>query len=308
MNIVMTGATAYIGKKLLKRLNAEGHKVYALVRESSDISEIEEDAEEVVRCTPYLELYGIMKRIRPEAYINLAGYYCGSHTPEKIQLLYDSNFLLPTYVADAVIAAGGKYIIHTSSVQQCYNGEAFNPLNLYAATKQSFENVLQYYVSVQAVCGVVLQLFDTYGADDTRNKIFNLVRQMREGEKLAMSPGEQKMYFCYIDDVADAYVRALELVQQEESGFYSKYAVRGEKPIRLKDFLQEYIRYTGRNLTLQWGEREYMAKEIMDPTGYGIPVPGWNPRISYIEGIHLCGEYDWIYCSDNSIFSKELPV
>lgn len=292
MNIVMTGATAYIGKKLLRRLTEEGHKVYALVRETSNVEEIEGEAAGIECCTPYLELYDIIKAIRPEAYINLAGYYCGSHTPEKIQLLCDSNFLLPTYVADAVIAAGGKYIIHTSSVQQCYMGGAFNPLNLYAATKQSFENVLQYYTSVHAVCGVVLQLFDTYGADDTRNKVFNFVRRMREGEKPAMSPGEQKMYFCYVDDVAEAYIKALELMQQKDRGFYEKYAVRGDEPVRLREFVQKYIQYTGRNIMPQWGGREYMVKEIMDPTGYGTPVPGWKPKISCEEGIRLCGDYD----------------
>jgi len=295
MNIVMTGATGYIGKKILKRLKEKGHRVYALVRESSDTDEIKECAEEIAYCIPYLQLYDFMRSIQPEAYINLAGYYCGNHTPEKIQFLCDSNFLLPTYVADAMVAAGGKYIIHTSSVQQCYNGEAFNPVNLYAATKQSFENVLRYYTSVQSVSGVVLQLFDTYGADDTRNKVFNFVRRMREGETLAMSPGEQKMYFCYIDDVVDAYMKALESVQQIELGFCTKYAVRDDKPVCLKDFVQEYIRYTGRNLTLQWGKREYMAKEIMDPTGYGVPVPNWKPKISYEAGIRLCGDYDLLH-------------
>lgn len=292
MNIAMTGATGYLGNKLLKELNREGHKVYALVRESSNIDEIRGDAEEIVCCTPYLDLYDIMKRLRPEAYINLAGYYCGSHTPEKIRLLCDSNYLLPTYVTDAVIAAGGKYIIHTSSVQQCYGGEHFNPLNLYAATKQSFENVLKYYTSVQAVCGVTLQLFDTYGADDTRNKVFNLVRRMREGEKLDMSSGEQKMYFCYVDDVTEAYMKTLEHIQHKDLGFHRKYAVRGDEPVQLKEFVQEYIRYTGRNIIPQWGRRAYMVKEIMDPTGYGTPVPDWSPKISYEEGIRLCGDYD----------------
>ena len=288
MNIVMTGATAYIGKKLLKRLKTEGHKVYALVRESSDITQIKGEAEAVICCTPYLELYAKLEAVLPDAYINLAGYYCGVHTPEKVQLLCDSNFLLPMYVTDAVAAAGGKYIIHTSSAQQCYMGESFNPLNLYAATKQSFEDVLRYYTSVRAVSSVVLQLFDTYGADDTRNKVFNLVRRMHEGGEPAMSPGEQKMYFCYVDDVVDAYMKALTFVWQQKPGFYEKYAVRGENPIQLKEFVQKYIRYTGRNITPRWGEKAYMKKEIMDPAGYGRTVPGWQPKISYEEGIRLC--------------------
>lgn len=298
MNIIMTGATAYIGKKLLKRLKKEGHRMYAVVRGSSDTEDIEEYVERIICCTPYLDLYRVMETIQPEVFINLAGFYCGSHTPEKIQFLCDSNFQLPTYVTDAVVAAGGKYIIQTSSVQQCYKGELFNPINLYASTRQAFEDVLKYYTSVQAVCGVVLQLFDTYGADDSRDKVFNFVRRMREGEKLAMSPGKQKMYFCYIDDVVDAYVKALEFMVQENIGSYLKYSVRGEEPICLKEFIEEYIRYTGRNIMLQWGKREYMIKEIMDPTGFGVPVPEWYPKISYKEGIHLCGDYDLAYINN----------
>lgn len=291
MNIVMTGATSYIGRKLVKRLKEEGHKIYALVRKNSKIDKIKKDAE-LICCTPYLELYEQMKNIYPDIYINLAGYYCGSHTPEQISMLCEGNFLLPVYVTDAVSAAGCRYIIHTSSVQQCYLGEQYNPLNLYAATKQSFEDVLQYYTSVQKVCAVVLQLFDTYGADDDRNKVFNYIRRMKEGEELAMSPGDQKMYFCYIDDVVEAFIRGIFLVQQQPEGFLGKYAVRGETPISLKEFAESYIGYTKRKIFPQWGKRNYMVREIMNPSGYGETLPGWKPKISYQQGIKLCGDYD----------------
>ena len=40
MKIILTGATGYIGKHLLKRLSAK-HDIFCIVRKSSDLSEIQ---------------------------------------------------------------------------------------------------------------------------------------------------------------------------------------------------------------------------------------------------------------------------
>jgi nucleoside-diphosphate-sugar epimerase len=292
MRIVITGATGYIGTKLTKRLRTEGHKLYAVVREESNTGAIADCVEKIITSKPYESLADILKTIKPEVYINLAGYYCGTHTYDKIAPLFDANVILPTYVMDAAVSSGCRYIIHTASVQQCYNGEEYNPINLYAATKQAFEDIIYYYTAAGRTSAITLQLFDTYGADDIRRKVFNLVRMVKDGESIEMSPGMQKLYFCYIDDVIDAYVRALELIQEQKAGFCARYAVRENYPIELKEFIEKYLRESGRKIKIQWGARPYMEKEIMDPQGIGKILSGWYPKISYDEGIKMCAEYD----------------
>ena len=292
MKIVMTGATGYIGGKVLERLADDGHQVYAVVRNASRLESIKDKVAGVVYSTPYLQLYEAFAKIQPDAYINLAGSYAGKHTPEKIQGLFDGNVILPTYVTDAVVKAGCRKVIHTASYQQCYHGAPYSPVNLYAATKQSFEDVLLYYAACEGVCAITLQLFDTYGADDTRRKVFNLVRMLQEGEHLGLSPGEQKLYFCYISDVVEAYITALELLEKQEAGTYHRYAVRGESPVSLKEFAEKYCVLSGKRLFLDWGARDYMDREIMDPTGYGEVLPGWHPNISYEQGLMKCAKFD----------------
>lgn len=292
MNILMTGATGYIGKKVLKRLAKERHQIYAVVRDESRLDDVRDQVAGVIHSTPYLQLYEAVEKIQPDAYINLAGAYCGKHTPEKIQELIDGNIILPTYVTDAVVKAGCRKVIHTGSYQQCYLGEPYSPVNLYAATKQSLEDVLLYYSSCEKVRAITLQLFDTYGADDTRRKVFNLIRALPEGEHLELSPGEQKMYFCYISDVVEAYVAALELLEKQEQGCYHRYAVRGEYPVSLKEFAERYCELSGKKLLLDWGARDYMDREIMDPTGYGEVLPEWHSQVSYEEGLIKCAQFD----------------
>lgn len=292
MKFILTGATGYIGGKVLKRLTDEGHQVYAVVRDESRLDVGKDLVAGVIHSMPYLQLYEAFEDIKPDVYINLAGEYCGKHTPEKIQELINGNMILPTYVTDAAVKAGCRKVIHTGSYQQCYLGEHYNPVNLYAATKQSFEEVLLYYVTCENVRAVTLQLFDTYGADDTRRKVFNLVRALPEGEHLALSQGEQKMYFCYISDVVEAYVSALELLEKQEQGCYHRYAVRGECPVSLKAFAERYCELGGKKLFLDWGARDYMDREIMDPSGFGEVLPGWHPQVSYDEGLLKCVHFD----------------
>ena len=37
-----------------------------------------------------------------------------------------------------------------------------------------------------------------------------------------------------------------------------------------------------------------MENEIMDPTGYGVVLPGWQPKVTYEQGIKWCAEYDML--------------
>ena len=292
MRIVVTGATGYLGRKLVKRLKEEGHDIYAVVRAGSDSSKIKDSVLGVIQSIPYEGLEDKFSGINPEVYINLAGFYCGSHTKNSIGELLDANVTLPAFVMDASIKNGCTHIIHTASVQQNYAGKNYDPVNLYAATKQAFEDILHYYTSLKKINAVTLQLFETYGADDTRGKVFNLVRSLKEGESIAMSPGKQKLYFCYVDDVIEAYVHALGLVVRDVAGADHKYAVRLEQPIELRKFVEKYFELMKKDVPVEWGKREYMAKEIMDPTGIGEILPGWEAKISYLQGLTLCSEYD----------------
>lgn len=292
MNVLLIGASGYIGKKIIKKLYEDGHAISVVIRKSSNIDDIREYIDNVVYNTDYDEMYFELNRIKPDCFINVSGKYYGSHNMNTIQEMIESNILFVTLVLDAAVKAGCKNVIHTSSFQQCYQGKIYNPVNLYAATKQSFEDILKFYTESKSLKSIVLQLFDTYGADDSRNKIFNRIRNLKEDESFDLSPGMQKMYLCYIDDVVEAYMVAIRQLLCENDGFMGKYAIRGDKPIELRKFVDMYCTSMDREYLLNWGKRDYMKREIMDPTDYGKVLPNWCMNVSYEEGIKLCAEYD----------------
>lgn len=292
MKLLVTGATGYIGKKLIVRLKQLGHELFIVVRPESNISDISDFVETVILNDDLKEMYEKICKIAPEGWINLAGTYFGTHDVDRIGILLNDNIVFETYVLDAVVKSGAKLVIHTSSFQQRMEANQYCPINLYASIKQAFEDILFYYTSAQKIKNITLELFDTYGADDQRNKVFNYVRRLKPGDTLDMSPGEQKMYFCYIDDVILAYIRALDILIEKELGFTEKYSVRGEQPIELRTFVERYITLMNNRILVNWGGRPYMEREIMNPAGYGVILPRWKPQVDYEQGIRMCAEYD----------------
>ena len=96
--------------------------------------------------------------------------------------------------------------MNTGSYSQHYGGRAYSPVSLYAATKQAFQDILQFYCEVRGLRAVTLELPDTYGPDDKRPKLFSLLdRVARSGETLQMSPGEQLLDLLHVDDVVHGY-------------------------------------------------------------------------------------------------------
>lgn len=283
MKIVITGGTGYIGRHVADWLSKE-HEVYAIVRESSDVSFLKNCTVGIVIFKEET-IYDKLKNIQPEILIHLSGVFYSQHTRENIKNLLESNFVFSGIVIDAAVKAGCRQIINTGSYWQSYEGEEYNPVNLYAATKQAIEDVIQYYVRGEKCKAITLQIFDTYGPDDTRNKILNKIKKLEDGEKFQMSPGEQKQYYCHIDDVVRGYERAVHLLCSMESNKYAKYVLRDKKPVCLKSVVELYLDIHKKQVDIVWGGLPYRDREIMDPTGMGQVLPGWKPEISLEQGL-----------------------
>ena len=161
-------------------------------------------------------------------------------------------------------------------------------MNLYAATKQAFEDILQYYIEANALSVITLKLFDTYGPNDPRPKLFHILKKIaNDNLSLAMSPGEQLIDLVHVYDVVNAFVIAGEHLESPAVNGHEIYAVSSGVQIKLKDLVKIYANIHGKELAINWGGREYRNREVMRPWSNGKLLPGWKISIELEEGIML---------------------
>lgn len=236
----------------------------------------------------FAEMLDYFKRENFTGVVHCASRFQTEHKAKDIGDLVDSNVRFPTTLLECSAEAGVKWFIHTGTFWQHYDNCDYSPVNLYAATKQAFESIAQYYLETSSINFLTLKLNDTYGPNDTRPKIFNLWKRIGEtGESLEMTEGEQLIDIVHVSDVVGAYFRAMDLLQHDETRTLNgkSFAVSSGNPVRLRELAEIYTKVTGSTLNIEWGKRPYRHREVMVPWNKGRCIPGWRPQVSLEEGI-----------------------
>ncbi len=291
--IALTGISGFVGSHLACQLLKDGWEVHAWVRRSLPnraplatadrsqltLHELGQSPEE--RMMSFTE---VLMEHKPQAVIHLVTHFVGVHQSSDLPKLADSNVLFGMQLLEAIQQQAPKTrFILAGTAWQHFESAAYDPVSLYAATKQAFEDILKYYQNVGKIEAVILKLFDAYGPHDYRGKLFHMLRTAAKSQQnLAFSPGEQWIDLIYIDDVVQAFVHALDPeVRQGE------YVVSSGQPVRLKELIQIYQKTTGKTVPVEFGARPYRPREMMTPWKIGNRLPGWNPQISLEQGICL---------------------
>jgi nucleoside-diphosphate-sugar epimerase len=228
----------------------------------------------------------IVREAAPCVVFHLASLFLSQHTSDDVERLIQSNVLLGTQLAEAMSVCGVKRLLNTGTSWQHYQNQDYSPVNLYAATKQAFEDVLQYYVEAAGLQVITLKLFDTYGPNDPRPKLLQLLSHAsREGKPLDMSPGEQSIDLVHIDDVVEAFgIAARRLLNEQVTG-HESYAVGSGQAMRLQDVVMVFESAAGVKVPVRWGRRPYRVREVMVPADNLERLPGWSPRIKLEDGL-----------------------
>lgn len=286
-HILVTGAAGYIGSNLVKKLLTDREKVSVILKKSTDVSLL-------AGCRSRLNVYydegsiedmaGFLSACQVDCVIHLATCYVTLHRPEDVDRMLESNVRFGARLLEAMRIAGVNRIIYARTSWQHYQNEGFNPVNLYAATKQAFEDIMKYYTQAEGFCSMILEIYDTYGENDPRSKILNLMkRRCLDGEPIALSPGEQKLDFLYIEDAVEGFLTAIERMRQPPSR-EMEYALSSNEVHTLKDVVRIFERAYGAVLNIEWGKYQYRQREIFTPYRGLARLEGWQAKYSLYEG------------------------
>lgn len=285
---IVTGATGFIGSNLCRYLLDTSWEVIILTRKSSDYSSLKS----IIHKIEIFEYDGKIDKLihffnskKVDVVFHLAAFSITEHETTHIGQLVDSNITFGLHILEAMKYSKTRYLINTGTAWQHYKNSKYNPVNLYAATKQAFESLIMYYVETEDIRVVTLKLFDTYGETDTRPKLLNLLYSHAFSQtELRLSPGDQNLDLVHVDDVAKAYVQSYKHLLQEGSK-YAEFGVGTGSSIKLKDLVTMFERLSGVKLKIVWGGRQYRRREVMDLWSTCDYVPEWQIEIELEKGL-----------------------
>ena len=287
MKIFLTGATGFVGSQLTKCLVLLGHSVTILIRPNSKLDCLNDVINKIdiyYYDGTYDSLVNALEKSKAVIICHLASLFITQHKPDDVRRLIDSNVSFPCQLLEAMSQLGIKQFINTATSWQHYQSDNYNPVNLYAATKEAFESLQTYYVEAHGLKVINLKLFDTYGPGDSRPKLFNLLRKAaKSGEVLQMSPGEQILDLVYIEDVLNAFIISIERMPKVvKTETYGVSTGLGES---LQNIVRVYSMLVGKVVNVNWGGLPYRQREVLNPWDKCEVLPGWRAKIELNSGI-----------------------
>lgn len=286
--VLITGITGYIGSRLARALT--GHcAVYGLVRQPLNGAYLTPELREKLTLLPYdgrgESVFAALEASRPDVVYHMAAYYTAAHDMHSIPKLLESNVTFGTYLLEAMNTAHCCRLVYAATVTTRCTGGEYQPLTLYAAAKQAFSDLVEYYTGTGALSAAAVALSDTYGPGDRRPKVLNLIRQAILLETaLDLTSGRQIYDAVYIDDVVGGFIRAAAALEQPYNT-HQFFQLTAEKSHSLRETVELLLEVNGLNLQANWGGRPDPYHMPDCPLRIFPAPPGWKPHVTLEEGL-----------------------
>ena len=178
--IVITGSTGFIGSALVGSLKKK-YNIVLLIKDKRDTRKSKPIFNKNISYKYFKDnkqLNNTLKKIKADWLIHCATHYVKKHQPDDLVKLVNSNIEFGTILLDNLNIMGIKNFINFSTIWENYNGIKDNPHNLYSASKQAFEKIINYYqINNKNINFFNLIISDTYGFHDKREKIISVLKK-----------------------------------------------------------------------------------------------------------------------------------
>ena len=279
--VLITGGTGFIGTNLTAQLARDGYDIHVLTR-SSSLTNCSKSENVTYHDLNSSEVNLLVRAISPDIIFHLAF----ARSKQSLREIVDCNIFYGSQILESLLDKKPVSIINIGTYWQHFDNKDYSPVDLYAASKEAFEKMAEYFIQTKNIKMLTLELFLTYGSDDKRRNIINqLLFAMKNESPLDVSLGEQLLDFLHIDDVVLGTQSALHHLNSLTLHTHTKYCLASGNFMTLRKFVEEIESLSQRKIDVRFGAIPYPKRQIMQPE-INVPVlPNWKPKISLKEGL-----------------------
>ena len=308
MKVVVTGASGFIGRRLVDRLLEIGHQVRAVHRTEVDTDLIRNGAEHVIGDLSDQETCRTICRGMDEIY-HLAANSGGARFQGTERLSGLLNVVPSTQVLVAAMEAdvqrvllAGSTLVGSMNLESnllSRNNSTFTPISSGYVMEKFFSEQLWHEMGVAGrIQTRIARLSHIYGPGRTiggasegvsiamcRKAVEAMARGDHEIE--IWGDGNQRRTFTYVSDAVEGIQRAMQLGDSEPVVISARESVCVNELLDLieeiagVEFKRRYVSDPGAASTIQDLDHDVSRRRL-----------GWEPEVSIAEGIRLT--YEWV--------------
>lgn len=284
---IVSGVTGHLGQEVARQLASAGVQVHGLTRQERILEGSNDPAAHLHRIDGKLEtLLSIFNEVRPDIVFHIAGHYRREHQGGDIAALIETNIHFGTQLLEAMRLTECRHLVTAGSYFQHFDADAYRPLNLYAATKQAFEDLIEYYVDACEISAVRLTVCDIYSEHDARRKLMtDMATAWANQTTLIFKDEEIWVDLVHVEDAAAAFLQAVRLLESDlvPPCALTRYSITSGRDLTSAELIALFERLGGRKLIVNRGKGWHLSRR-MKPWR-GAVLPGWTPRVGIEDGI-----------------------
>lgn len=294
MNAIITGATGFVGRALLRRLLADGWKVTAIVRSEKNLilPEAEQQLQIIIS-----DLSQISKLQKDDFWYldenTLFFHFAWDGTSGNERAEEKKQLDNVGYACDALnlaVRLKCKKFINAGSIMEyeaincilCGNGQPGMGY-IYSSAKLSADIMLRAKALKYNIEYNNAVISNIYGPGEKSARFLNtLLRKMLINESMELTEGCQEYDFIYIDDA----IEGIKLVAERGVPFWAYY-IGNDKTRKLREFILDMKETLGSQSDLLFG-KVASPKVTLDYGTIGakkLSELGFTPKISFQEGV-----------------------
>lgn len=298
-NIVISGATGFLGSNLVKKFIDEEYHVWAVVRPDSNKTDIlpeETDKFDILHCSisdidVIVEKIGMANAWFHFAWGGVNREEIDSERVQKKNIEMSVDALKAAHALQcSVFMDAGSRVEYGITDKVMAESIECQPVNAYGKAKLQFYKIAADLCKEYNLKYCHLRFFSVYGyGDHPWSIISTLLRELPLGNKVSLSACQHKWNFMYIDDAVEAVYQLYVSVDRKKELTENIFNIASADTRKLKAFVQELYEIVGRKGELEYGSFE-QAKEgalsiVPDIQRLYQVTDGWKENYSFDRGI-----------------------
>jgi nucleoside-diphosphate-sugar epimerase len=291
MRILVTGATGFIGSWVVRALLARDHEVVGTFRPGhavhADMASHDGFVELPADLDDPRDVESLVRKSRADVAVHMAWYAEPGtylHSPKNVDSLATTVRLARTLYEHGCrrIVGAGSCAEFAPQDRPCLETDATGPRSLYGVCKLAACSTVEALANQEEKGFAWTRIFHIHGPGDAPSRLIpSIVNQLRRGEQVDLTDGNQVRDHLHVADVGSAIAR---IAVSDDNGIFN---VCSGEPVTLRTVVEIAAAAVGRQDLLRFGTRPHRPGEVMFLAGNATRLKqlGWSPAFTLESGL-----------------------